>query len=271
MSNLKKKRNDRSSAGYRPLAIAALVASGILQPLLPVLAAGTNAGDTITNTATATYTDDTGTTTFNATSNTVKITVAPVSGLTVKPTGITDKDAGAVEQGDTLEYNFDVKNVGNTAAPIFIPKPTVTKFTVTSVEYSYVNGLGATITGTIDPATGGTLPSNLPADGTVKIKVIGTVATSGIIAGDPVTVTLGNTGANDNSPTTQNVVETLDDGTAADDDEVRTTFSPLDPNGVTNPTDNKEASATQSISFASQVKPQAFSLLEKTVDKPNST
>ncbi len=268
MSNLKKKRNDRSSAGYRPLAIAALVASGILQPLLPVLAAGTNAGDTISNTATATYTDDTGTTTFNATSNTVRIVVAPISGLTVKPTGITDKDAGAVEQGDTLEYNFDVKNVGNTTADIFIPKlpelqAAAKNFTVSKVEY--FDTTLATPAYVAVPANG--IIPGVAAETVVKIRVTGTVATSGVIAGDLISVTLGDAGLNDNSPGTQNLVDVP---TTDDAKEVRTAFNPLDPNGVSNPVDNKEASAIQSISFASQVKPQAFSLLEKTVDKPNS-
>jgi hypothetical protein len=269
MSNLKKKPSDRPIAAYRPLMIAALVASGILQPLLPVLAAGTTAGNTISNTATATYTDDTGTTTFNATSNTVKITVAPVSGLTVKPTGITDKDAGAVEQGDTLEYNFDVKNVGNTNADIFIPKlpelnAAAKNFTATKVEY--FDTTLATPAYVAVPASGIIL--GVGADVTVKVRVTGTVATAGVVAGDLISVTLGDAGPNDNSAATQNLVDVpLTDDTK----EVRTAFSPLDPSGTTNPVDNKEASASQSIAFASQVKPQAFALLEKTVDKPNSS
>jgi hypothetical protein len=251
MSNLKKKRNDRTSAGYRPLAIAALVASGILQPLLPVLAAGTAANTNISNTATATYADDAGTT-FNATSNTVQIIVAPISGVTVKPTGINDLNAGAVEQGDTLEYNFDVKNVGNTAEGIYIPTPTVQKFTTTKVEYSTDNGV------TFLPLPSGNIIPSVGADVTVKIKVTGTVPTSGIVAGDLIKVTLGDTGPNDNTPATQNVVETNNTSTT----DVRTAF---DLAAVGAPADNKEASATQSIAFATKVTPQAFSLLKKTV------
>lgn len=260
MSNLKKKRNDRTSAGYRPLAIAALVASGILQPLLPVLAAGTAADTDISNTATATYADDAGTT-FNATSNTVQIKVAPVSGVTVKPTGISDLNAGAVEQGDTLAYNFDVKNVGNTPEGIYIPTPTVQNFTTTTVEYSTDNGV------TFLPLPSGNIIPNVGADATVKIKVTGTVPTSGIVAGDLVKVTLGNTGPNDNTPATQNVVDGTDGSNA---DEVRTTF---DLAALGAPADNKEASATQSIPFATKVTPQAFSLLKKTVSSvtPGST
>jgi hypothetical protein len=72
MSNLKKKRSDRPMVAYRPLMIAALVAGGVMQPLLrPVLAAGVPAGTTISNTATATYTDDNNKS-YDATSNTVQ-------------------------------------------------------------------------------------------------------------------------------------------------------------------------------------------------------
>ena len=251
MSNLKKKRNDRTSVGYRPLAIAALVASGILQPLLPVLAAGTAADTNISNTATAQYKDDAGTT-FDATSNTVQIKVAPVSGVTVKPTGINDLNAGAVEQGDTLAYNFDVKNVGNTTEGIYIPTPTVQNFTTTTVEYSIDNGV------TFLPLPPGNIVPSVGADATVKIKVTGTVPTSGIVAGDLIKVTLGDTSPNDNTPATQNVVETINTSTT----DVRTAF---DLAAVGAPADNKEASATQSIPFATKVTPQAFSLLKKTV------
>jgi hypothetical protein len=241
--------------------IAALVASGILQPLLPVLAAGTAAGENISNTATATYADDAGTT-FNATSNTVQIVVAPISGVTVKPTGITDKNTGAVEQGDTLEYNFDVKNVGNTAAEIFIPVPTVTNFAVDKVEYLDDFSTPARVTTPVlvtVNAAGGTI-TGVASDKVVKVIVTGKVPTTGVVAGDLITVRLGNTGSNDNGSTTQNVVE-ADNASTSD---VRTAFT-LDPQGITNPVDNKEASATQSIPFATKVTPQAFSLLKKTV------
>jgi hypothetical protein len=276
MSNLKKKRNDRPIEAYRPLMIAALVAGGVLQPLLrPVLAAGVAAGTTISNTATATYTDDNANP-FAATSNTVQIKVAPISGLTVKPTGITDVNAGAVEKGDTLQYNFDVKNVGNLTEDIYIPLAPATKnFTLSPTTPVLVNIGTVALPNFVNPAsdvakftpvvvggvTVGYKVLNVAPDQTVQVRVLGTVPITGITAGDPITVTLGNTGANDNSALTQNIVDGTD---GANNDEVRT-VSTLDPNGVNGPVDNKEASGSQFIPFATSSTPQAFSLLKKTI------
>lgn len=256
MSNFRKKRNARPSVMYRPMAIAALVASGVLQPLLlPVLAAGVSAGTTISNTATANYKDDNNNS-FDATSNTVKITVAPVSGLTVKPTGITDVDGGAVEQGDSLEYGFDVKNVGNTPADIYIPGVSSVKVTNLTPTNVLVD-IGA---GFVNLTTfpGGIITGVAP-DAVIKVKVVGTVPTSGITAGDKITVILGDTGPNDNGSTTQNVVDGTDGSNAQ---EVRTVFTLGTP---TSPADNKEASGSQFVPFATSVTPQAFALLKKTV------
>jgi hypothetical protein len=252
MSNLKKKRNDHTSAGYRPLMIAALVASGILQPLLPVLAAGTAADTSISNTATATYDDGAGTS-FNATSNTVQIKVAPVSGLTVKATGITDTNGGALEAGDSVTYNFDVKNIGNTPEDIFIPgTPITTGLNAASVVVTYQIGAGPIVT---VPVGGAVIPA-IGADQVVKVFVTANVQATGLTAGDAVSVTLGNTAPNDNSPATQNVADAPDGANA---NEVRTV-------ALTVPTylDNKEASAFQSLPFASKVTPQAFALVKKT-------
>jgi hypothetical protein len=256
MSNLKKKRNDRPIAAYRPLMIAALVASGILQPLLPVLAVGTAADIGISNTATAQYKDDAGTT-FDATSNTVQIKVAPVAGLSVKATGITDVNAGALEAGDQVIYNFDVTNIGNTPEDIYIPSaPATTGLDSASivVTYQVVNANGSLGPVTPRPANG-IIPGVL-ADQVVKVFVTANVKATGLVAGDLVSVTLGNTGANDNNPvTTQNILD-LPDG--ANVDEVRTVALATPTYTV-----NKEASAIQSLSFASKVTPQAFSLIKK--------
>jgi hypothetical protein len=256
MSNLKKKRNVRSGEGYRPLAIAALVASGILQPLLPVVAAGTAAATNISNTATAQYKDDAGKT-FDATSNTVMIQVAPIAGLTVKATGITDVNGGALEVNDQVIYNFDVTNIGNTPEDIYIPSaPATTGLDPASVVVTYqvVNANGTLGPVTPRPANG-IIPGVL-ADQVIKVFVTANVKATGIVAGDLVSVTLGNTGANDNNPvTTQNILD-LPDGVNAD--EVRTV-------ALATPTYivNKEASAIQSLPFASKVTPKAFALIKK--------
>jgi hypothetical protein len=241
----------RSSRLYRPMAIAALISAGVLQPLLPVLAAGTAADTSISNTATATYADDSGTI-FNATSNTVQIKVAPVAGLTVKSTGITDSNGGAIEAGDSVVYNFDVTNIGNTPEDIYIPSaPTTTGLDPASVVVTYQIGAGAV---TPRPANG-IIPGVAP-DQVVKVFVTANVLSTGLTAGNPVSVTLGNTAPNDNSPATQNVLDATD---GANSDEVRTV-------ALTTPTYtvNREASATQSLPFASKVTPQAFALIKKT-------
>jgi hypothetical protein len=264
MSNLKKKRNDRTSVGYRPLAIAALVASGILQPLLPVLAVGTAADIGISNTATAQYKDDAGTT-FDATSNTVQIKVAPVAGLSVKATGITDVNAGALEAGDQVIYNFDVTNIGNTPEDIYIPSaPATTGLDPASVVVTYqvVNANGTLGPVTPRPANG-IIPGVL-ADQVVKVFVTANVKATGLVAGDLVSVTLGNAGANDNNPiTTQNILD-LPDGANAD--EVRTVALATPTYAV-----NKEASAIQSLPFASKVTPEAFALIKKTATSTPGT
>jgi hypothetical protein len=241
---------------YRQLVIAALVSAGILQPLLPVLAAGTAAGTPISNTATATYDDnDPNTPAFNSTSNTVTITVAPVAGLTATPAGISDSDGGAIEAGDELKYTFEVTNVGNIQTGIVIPAPAVQNFTVTAMEYSTDGGLTWT---SVTPGT--TVPGVNP-DSSVLVRVTGTVPTSGIVAGDPIKVTLGNTGPNDNTAATQN--QTADGST----NNLVTDFT-----GIANaPTTNKEASATQEAIFATQIKPLALAMVKKTVKSVNSS
>lgn len=77
----------------------------------PVVAQNTAGGTVISNTATATYTD--GTNSYNASSNTVTVTVANVSGLTITPDGQNDP---AVVPGQTsVDFRFTVNNTGNFA------------------------------------------------------------------------------------------------------------------------------------------------------------
>jgi hypothetical protein len=77
----------------------------------PVMAQNTAGNTVISNTATASYTD--GTNTYNATSNTVTVTVANVSGLTITPDNQNDP---AVVPGQTsVDFRFTVNNTGNFA------------------------------------------------------------------------------------------------------------------------------------------------------------
>ncbi|WP_299408356.1 hypothetical protein [Acaryochloris sp. IP29b_bin.148] len=262
-----------------PLAIAALLAGGLLQPLLPAFAAGTPAGSNISNTATATYNDGNGTD-IEATSNTVSIEVAEVAGLTVQPSGFNDLDGGAVQAGDVLEYDFQVTNVGNADTDISIPgvddlnDPANSKtenFTVTAIE---VYDSAGNLIGTINP---GDDPQQLvadlgfdpdtdpltawPADDFITVRVIGTPA-AGTRANDPVGVTLGDTGDNTGEGNSQNQPDDNDpingDTTPLDIDLRTVNFGPETPvNG------EREAAAGQSIPFASSETPVALAQVEK--------
>ncbi len=263
MSTKKPKHRNNKGNASRTLVLAALMTSGLLQPLLPAFAAGTAPGD-ISNTATATYSD--GTTTFNATSNTVKVTVAEVAGLLVTPAGVKDLDGGAVQAGDALNFDFQVTNVGNAPTDIAIPALgdiSASNFNPTGMQYAVV--VGGTIGSFVNIPPGGIIP-NVPADGSIIVRVAGTVPTSGLSAGADIRVTLGDTLPNDNSPATQNQP---DAGLAGDfqTKDVRTqnvasTDAPID--------GEREASATQFIDFATQVKPLALATLKKDVATVNA-
>jgi hypothetical protein len=258
-----KHRNDKGNAS-RTLVLAALMTSGLLQPLLPAFAAGTAPGD-ISNTATATYSD--GTTTFNATSNTVKVTVAEVAGLAVTPAGIKDLDGGAVQAGDTLNFDFQIANIGNAPTDIFIPALndiTADHFNPTGMQYAVVAANG-TIGTFVNIPVGGIIPA-VPADGSIIVRVAGTVPTSGLSAGADIRVTLGDTLPNDNSPATQNQpdVGPTGDVQAKDIRTVNIAATEIPING------EREASATQFIDFATQVKPLALATLKKDVATVNA-
>lgn len=78
----------------------------------PVMAQNTTGGTVISNTATAAY-KDAANNDYNASSNTVTVTVANVSGLTITPDGQNDP---AVVPGQTsVDFRFTVNNTGNFA------------------------------------------------------------------------------------------------------------------------------------------------------------
>ncbi|MFN2598063.1 MAG: hypothetical protein ABR563_12860, partial [Pyrinomonadaceae bacterium] len=94
----------------RALRRAALAVLATLCALVtPVMAQSTSGGTVISNTATATYSD--GTNSYSATSNTVTVTVANVSGLTITPDGQTNPSVVPGETG--INFSFMVTNTGN--------------------------------------------------------------------------------------------------------------------------------------------------------------
>src|SRR5215218_505620 len=98
-----------------PAALLALAALCLLAA--PALGQATSGGTTISNQASATYSD--GTNSYSATSNTVTVTVANDAGLTITP------DAGSVPtvvSGQTgVDFTFTVTNSGNFATQVRFP------------------------------------------------------------------------------------------------------------------------------------------------------
>ncbi len=101
---------------FRPLALAALVAAALLLWGAPAALAQTAGGTSISNTASASYSDSGGNT-YDTTSNTVTVTVANVAGLAITP----DDAAGSGASGNVVAGNpngslsFAVSNTGNFA------------------------------------------------------------------------------------------------------------------------------------------------------------
>ncbi|MBD2319554.1 beta strand repeat-containing protein [Phormidium tenue] len=216
-------QNKLESSFYR--LIAATLTMGGVSLLLPLLASAqvvplTPAGTVIRNTATGTYEDPNNPgVPINTTSNEVTATVAEVAGVTAVPAGIVDVNGGSVTTNDVVNYNFLITNVGNDVTAINIPgTSTVVGGTQGTITVTEINGI--VLTTPIDVAAGGVATNDpafialvqargipafngtIPANGTIRVQVPVTVTAT--VAGNPVSVQLGNTGANDNSAGTQN-------------------------------------------------------------------
>ncbi len=180
---------------YRPLVAAALAASSAFQLIEPALAIGTAAGQSISNTATATYEDPNNPNVpLNSTSNTVTVTVAEVAGITVVASGVsiaTDADRNnKVSVNDILNYDYTITNVGNDPTKFRIPNlAEVTGSATVNGNLQISTDGGSTWT---DISTSEIITNSIPAGGSVMIRVPVKV-TSGAQANDTITVTLGDT------------------------------------------------------------------------------
>ena len=245
---------------YRRLLAATLVVGSALSLAPVALAAGTVAGTTISNTATATYEDPNAPgTTINATSNTVTVTVAEVAGVTATPLAINDVNGGTVLPGDALNYDYRITNVGNDPTKFFIPGSAVVTGPGTAGALTYSLNGGTTF----NPIPGaGLTTASIPAGNSVIVRVPITVSNLAS-SGSTIAVRLGDTGPNDNSAATQNQPDAPDGSTAG---EIRTVdnadgTAPGEAPGTPS-NGEREASVTQQILVGSQ--PQAFAAILKT-------
>ncbi|MBE9103884.1 hypothetical protein IQ229_02670 [Nostoc cf. edaphicum LEGE 07299] len=247
---------------YQFLVATALLTGSLFQFLAPVLADGTTAGTSISNTATATYEDPNSPgTTINATSNTVVVTVAEVAGITVTGSGVADSNGGNVAVGDLLIYTYTLTNVGNDPTKFHIPNQATTTGpgtvsgtlpnggTVNSLQYSTDGGQTW-----INVPQGGVDTPSVPVNGTVLVRVPVTVQ-AGAQTNDVITVTLGNTPGD-----AQNQLRSPDGG------DVFTVDNPDGSPGEVSGTPvngTREASATEQIKVGLTVKTYALATILK--------
>lgn len=243
----------RLSAG---LGLASL---GLFNLALPVLALGTAAGTTISNTATATFDGDgDGTPDETTQSNTVTLTIAEVAGVTNVAQLPVDTNGGSVIPGDTVRFPFDITNTGNDETDIFIPAAITTTNLTNPIllvdtdgdginDYS-INGAGTitptgTPTVTLTATPGGYLISSVDADATITVTIQGTVQ-AGLTSGDQVTARLGDTNSNDSSnPNSQNQPDAADTALA---NEVRTVDNNTADGNTTAPVNGEREAADTS-------------------------
>lgn len=245
----------------RPLIGSALVGTSLFQLALPVLAEGTSAGVNISNTATATYEDPTGTP-LTSTSNTVTITVAEVAGITNVAQVPVDPNGGSVIPGDTVQFPFLITNTGNNPTGIFVPSPdnvTTQNLVPGSVQVLIDINNDGTADITLNPGDAGVVIPGVAADASITVTVQGTVAS--VVSGSIITAQLGNTGSNNSSnPDSQNQADLPDtaltneirtvDG--ANGDAGETAGAPI--NG------EREAADTSSALTVGQVAPKPLAL-----------
>lgn len=194
----------------RPFLASAMIAGGLVNLAAPIYAAGTAAGADISNTATASYDDANGGPTSYTVSNTVKVTVEKIAGITITGEGFTDTTAaGEYKPNDLVTFNFKITNTGNSAVNFTIPGDAIvsTAGILQSVQYlplGLPDVAGNWVTVTKGSAI--TPTDAVPVDGFLKARVIVKIDPNAK-ANDPLSVQLGKTAQ---APTTTTPVTNAD-------------------------------------------------------------
>lgn len=250
---------------YRQLLTAALLFGGTFQIASSVLAqtapTPTSASTSISNTATATYSDAGNPTgpALTSTSNTVSITVAEIAGLYINTAGVVDGTTGTsgIQANDTIFFDFDVTNVGNDPTRIVIPNLARIAGSGT-VSGSLQYQLPGQTTFTAITGTSFTTPTSIQPGASVRVRVPVTVA--GVSTGT-ITVTLGDTtpSAAQNVPylNTPGSIYTQDNNASTGDTPIAEVTTTGPANG------EREASTNQSATI--NATDQAFATLLKSL------
>jgi uncharacterized repeat protein (TIGR01451 family) len=194
---------------YRALSIASLIAGGTLLPLVPALADQNSPtpNTTITNQATAQFTDAADGLPQDILSNTVSVTLAEVAGISATGASV----QGTAYRTNTVYFDFKIYNKGNDPTQFFIPAtdiqqiqvieygtvaPGSTTFVTTTVDKNNLVSATGSATGSLGTTTGGNtlIPNSgsVPAGGYVKVRIPVKVP-SDALKDDVIKVTLGNT------------------------------------------------------------------------------
>ncbi|OUC13049.1 MAG: hypothetical protein B0A82_19365 [Alkalinema sp. CACIAM 70d] len=279
-----KKRYLASSRLLASLLIAGSILPGsILAGVSPAVGEVVPAGTAIRNTATAAYEDPNGAQ-YDAKSNTVQVAVAEVAGVLVTPLATIDRNGGSILPNDGVDFEFKVTNVGNDTTELFIPTDPIVAGPGTAAQVfiaGYLDAQGNRVnftnpvlvtypnpanarTSTIPglPAIGAMPTGVLPAGYSYVVTIPVTIQPQAASGAD-ITVRLGDTGANDNSLGSQNQPDAPDTALPT---EVRTLDSSSETGAtaaVLPATEEREASAVQSLKVGAQA--QALATVLKTM------
>ena len=264
-------RESRSSR-YRKLHYLKSFVGAVLLSvwMMPALAEGTAAGTTIDNTAYGSFENpaDNSGTPIPVQSNTVRLTIAEVAGISVTNQGVTEAPSGVPSAGpaqgdsvigseDVLYFTYRITNIGNDQTQFFIPdtpasveNATFDAATIGPIKIIGYSGSATPLdidvtagaaTGTITGMPNG---GSIPVDGYIDVQ-IPVKASAGLVPGtDEITVVLGNTVSQDAAD--QNV-ELQPDGAFGTGNNVNTVDNTGTDNGDFDgsPAFEREASSSQ--------------------------